>query len=389
MRQLIYAFICFFALVELQAQTINNQDPIQISVITIGPGASLNDAFGHNGFRVKTPRFDVVYDYGRFPFNDPNFYLNFARGKLIYSQGYSNYYDIISFYKSQDRTIREQVLNLSLQEKLALSKFLQNNALPENKDYLYDFFYDNCATKIRDVAEEVTSNNILFNSPKTLEQKTFRDLIQDNLKWNSWGSLGIDMALGAVIDKEASAYEYMFLPEYIYQFFDQATFKDTKQNLVSTSRTIYTKNKPAAKGSFLSSPLFILGLLAIGILYICYSDFKKGKRSKWIDVIIFSITGLIGIFMLLLWFATDHTATAHNYNLLWAFALNLFVLGQVLKDQPSLWFIRYLKFLIIMMCLMAFHWIVGVQRFALALLPLLLAISIRYIFLVNVFSKKQ
>ena len=389
MRQLIFAFIFLFAFVTPQAQTINNQDPIQISVITIGPGASLNDAFGHNGFRVKTPRFDVIYDYGRFPFNDPNFYLNFARGKLIYSQGYSNYYDIINFYKSQDRTIKEQVLNLSLQQKLDLKNFLQKNALPENKDYLYDFFYDNCATKIRDVAEEVTSNGINFNSPETLTQKTFRDLIQDNLEWNSWGSVGIDIALGSVIDKNASAYEYMFLPEYIYQFFDLATLKNTNQKLVGHSRSVYTKKNPSPKSNFFSQPLFILGLLAICILFVSYSDFKNGKRSKWLDVVIFCITGLIGIFILLLWFATDHTATAQNYNLLWAFALNVIVIGQVLKSQPKSWFIRYLKFLIILLCLLAFHWIIGVQRYALALLPLLLAISVRYIFLINFFSKKQ
>ena len=106
----------------------------------------------------------------------------------------------------------------------------------------------------------------------------------------------------------------------------------------------------------------------------------------WLDISLFIITGCIGVFLLLLWFATDHNATAHNYNLLWAFALNIFMIGQLKRDQPKLWFMKYLKFLLIMLCLLVLHWTIGVQVFALTLIPLLIALTVRYVYLVNHFK---
>jgi len=330
----------------------------------------------------------LIYDYGRFPFNDPNFYLNFARGKLLYSQGYSNTYSVIDFYKNQNRTIREQVLDLTTKEKQDMHAFLETNALPQNKEYLYDFFYDNCATKIRDVAEEITNNNIQFSSPEKLGEDTFRDLIQQNLYWNSWGSFGIDIALGSIIDQQATPYQYMFLPKYIHSFFETATLKSTNTPLVKQSHIVYSKTEEKQEQNFFGSPIFILGLLGAFILFITYTDHKKGNRSTWLDFGIFLITGSIGVLILLLWFATDHTATANNYNVLWAFALNLFIIGQTLKEQPKVWFVKYVKLLIILLCLLVFHWIMGVQRFAYGLIPLLLALAIRYVYLVHCFTKK-
>ncbi|WP_055445312.1 DUF4105 domain-containing protein [Lacinutrix himadriensis] len=383
----LYLVLFFFSFVLIQAQ--NAYENTEISVLTIGPGTSLNDAFGHNGIRVKTPYNDVVYDYGRFPFSDPNFYLNFARGKLLYSQGFSNTYAVIDFYKSQNRSIREQVLDLTTKEKQDMHAFLETNALPQNREYLYDFFYDNCATKIRDVAEEITNNNIHFNEIETLDKSTFRDLIQQNLYWNSWGSFGIDIALGSIIDKQATQYQYMFLPKYIHSFFETATLKSTNTSLVKQSNIVYSKTEEKQEQNFFGSPIFAFGVLGIFMLFITYTDYKKGNRSKWLDFGIFLITGSIGVFILLLWFATDHTATANNYNLLWAFALNVFVIGQTLKAQPKAWFIKYLRLLIILLCLLTFHWISGVQRFAFGLIPLLLALAIRYIYLVYYFTKSR
>lgn len=380
-KQLTFLLLLFCVL--LHAQNNLTYQNTQISILTIGPGKSLNDAFGHNGIRVKTNAIDVVYDYGRFPFNDPNFYLNFARGKLIYSQGYSNYETVIAYYKSQNRAIKEQVLNLTETEKRNMHSFLETNSLPENKDYLYDFFFDNCATKIRDIAQEITNHNINFNSPKQLKENTFRDLIQQNLNWNSWGSLGIDLALGSIIDRNATPYQYMFLPEYIFDFFEVATLKSNNQKLVTKTINVYSKTNEKVNHSFFSSPLFILGIIGLLIIYITYRDYKFNKRSKWLDIILFGITGVIGVLLLLLWFATDHTATAFNYNLLWAFALNLFVVVQVNKSQPKLWFVKYLKLLVILICLLVFHWIFGVQGFAIALIPLLLALVVRYLYLIQ------
>lgn len=374
----------FFSFSQVPQLTENTE----ISIITIGPGNLLNDSFGHNGFRVKNEYLDAIYDYGRYNFEDPNFYTNFAKGKLKYLMGAANTRDIIAYYKKQNRTIKEQVLNLNEAQKETLLSYLGNNYKPENRPYLYDFFYDNCATKMRDVSETVLNGNIEYKTPKVYKNETFRDLIQNNLYWNSWGSFGIDIALGSVIDKTASPREYMFLPENIFQFFEEASFKNTNKPIVKTSRILYAQEGEFKKGSFFTSPIFILSLLSLGILFITFKDSKNAKRSKWLDVILFTTTGVIGLLLLLLWFATDHTATAYNYNLLWACPISLIALFQVSKSAPKRWFVSYLKFLVIMLCLMTMHWFIGVQVYAYALIPLLIALAVRYIYLVRFLVRK-
>jgi len=360
----------------------------EISVLTFGPGMSLNDAFGHNAFRIKDKGFDLVYGYGEYDFDAPNFYLKFARGKLNYLISRHRFRDIFYYYSKNNRTIEEQVLNLTSHEKQRLFNFLENNYKPENRKYLYDFFYDNCATRIRDVSNTATTNNITFESPADVEQKTFRQLIHEHLNANSWGSLGIDIALGSVIDKPATAKEYMFLPKYIYAFFDVAKINNTT-NLVKSSTTLFEKKPNKTSTPIFFSPFIIMTLIAIGIIYITYKNYTSKTRSKWLDMLLFGITGLIGVLLLLLWFGTDHTATANNYNLLWAFPLNLIILYQLSKDKVKIWVKSFLKFLIIMLCLMTLHWLIGVQVFAITLIPLLLALVLRYAFLLNFYTEKS
>ena len=379
-------FLFLFVYVFSFGQQLQLTEEAEVSVLTIGPGESLNDAFGHNAFRIqdKNRGIDIVYGYGEYDFDAPNFYLKFARGKLHYlisRHNFSQFYNAYSYY---DRTIQEQVLNLSLDEKQKLFDYLENNYEPENRRYLYDFFYDNCATKIRDVSQTITNSPIDFKIPEDFQQKTFRELIHEHVNRNSWGSLGIDIALGSVIDRDASANEYMFLPKYIHSFFDVA--KNGNQKFVKRSSTLYEKKEESASSNFLFSPLMVLGLIAVLILYITYRDHKNDRRSKWLDVVIFCITGLIGVLLLLLWFATDHTATAHNYNLLWAVPINIFVVAQLFKDQVRNWFRSYLKFLIIMLCLLTLHWLIGVQVFAIGLIPLLIAFVVRYLYLLKHFK---
>ncbi|MFV0541215.1 MAG: DUF4105 domain-containing protein [Aestuariibaculum sp.] len=385
--------LLFFLLI---AKTSFSQESIlsekaEISVLTIGPGVSLNDAFGHNAFRIKDPILgeDMVFDYGVYNFSTPNFYLKFAQGKLNYFLGLSYYADFYNAYVNQNRTVKEQVLNLSKTEKQKLFDYLINNYKPENRAYLYDFFFDNCATKIKDVAQISLNNTIVFNTSEQFSSKTFRTLIHNNLNQNSWGSLGIDIALGSVIDRKATAEQHMFLPEYIYTFFENATIKGTNKPLVKDSHIVYTKIETPVKNSFFSSPLFIFGIVGLFILYITYRDYKNQKRSKWLDVILFLFTGFTGIGILLLWFATDHKGTHQNYNLLWACALNLLVVWQLLKTQTSNWVKKYLKFLVILLGLLVVHWLTGVQIFAIGLIPLLMALFFRYLYLIYSFNKEN
>jgi len=388
-KKLLFLFLFLFVeIINAQQNVLSEQ--AEISILTIGPGSSLNDSFGHSAFRVRDhiKGTDLVFNYGVYDFDTPNFYTKFAQGKLNYLIGVNYFQDFFEAYISQNRSIKEQVLNLSAPEKQKLFDYLLNNIKPENRAYLYDFFYDNCATKIKDVTKTALSNTVVFNEPKDFKPVSFRTLIQNNLNKNSWGSFGIDLALGSVIDKKATAVEYMFLPENIFRLFSNAIIKSRNEPLVKETRILHNQIETNSTNQFFMSPLFVFGVLGLLIFFITYKDFKSNKRSAWLDVTLFSITGIIGIVILLLWFATDHKATHQNYNLLWAFVLNIFIIGQLFKEKASRWFIKYLKLLVILLCLLTLHWVMGVQVFAIGLIPFIVALFIRYLYLIKFYSKQ-
>lgn len=379
-KQFLLLCIVFFTLTSINAQNFKLSAYSEISVITCGTGEELYSAFGHSAFRVKDPvyRMDLVYNYGTFNFNTPNFYLKFARGKLLYELDRSRYNDFIQLYIEENRWVKEQVLDLTAEEKNALFLYLENNLKPENKSYKYDFFFNNCATKIRDVVEEALPNKVVFNEDHVDEERTFRELIQLYVNQNSWGSFGIDLCLGAVIDRNANAREFMFLPDYVLAAFENGTINNGKKLVKSSKELLTQKEENSYSTSFFTSPLFVVLILSVIILLITYRDYKKQRRSRLLDFSLLFITGLLGIFLLLLWFATDHTATANNFNILWAFAPNLLMSFLILKKTPPTWMKKYISFLLILILVSGLFWVLGIQFFPIVIVPLLIALMVRY-----------
>lgn len=363
-------------------------DAAEVSILTIGPGKELYDKFGHSAFRVKDSLsgVDVVFNYGVYDFNQPHFYLRFAQGTMLYELGVAYYHDFYQNYVAENRWIKEQILNLTKEEKQAVSDFLWINARPENKQYRYDYFYDNCATKIRDVLKVTLGDRLEYNYDYIDSIYTFREHIHNHLNQNSWGSLGIDLALGAPIDKDATPEEYQFLPEYVYLSAENAVIyhNDSPEPLVKKERTLFDNNPQPKESSFFTSPLFIFGILGLLIIGITVMDIKKEKRSRWLDVSIFLITGLFGIFLFLLWVATDHSAAAYNYNMLWAFPLSVFAVIAASRPGISGGFRKYVSMLVIFLSLLIIHWITGVQKFSVGIIPLLAGLAVRYIYLLRI-----
>jgi hypothetical protein len=364
-----------------------------ISVVTCGPGSELYSSFGHSAFRVFDPvnKIDKIYNYGTFNFNAPNFYLNFAKGKLTYQLSTSHYGYFLQVYNYEKRWVKTQELNLNNLQTQATYNFLENNAKPANKDYQYDFFYNNCSTKIEEVIKGILKDSIAFSNNHINTHKTHRDLIADYTKNQKWGKFGIDLALGSVIDKEAAKDDYKFLPDYIFYAFENATIttKNGPQPLVKETKTVLNPEtttilKPL---NFLTTPLFVIGCISLFILFFSYKDFKNNTRSKWLDFLLFFITGAIGIIVLLLWFATDHTTTYKNLNFLWAFAPNFVVAFYLLKSKLPKWIYYYNIVLIALITVTFLVWILKIQVFNIAMLPFLIALIVRYLFLVN--SKKR
>ncbi|MEM7186063.1 MAG: DUF4105 domain-containing protein [Bacteroidota bacterium] len=387
---------CLFSLFLLnfssEAQQLTLSDDAQISILTVGPGANLNDKFGHNSFRIKdtaTNR-DWVFNYGTYDFSTPNFYTKFARGKLLYSLSVESFENFYNRYQRQNRWVKEQVLNLDSNQRSRLFEYLINNAQPENKDYKYDFFFDNCATRIRDVLVTALPGEVQYQDDYVAEENTFRELIAQNVNWNSWGSLGMDIAIGAVTDVNATPWEHQFLPDFVFEAAQTATVSRNGATLplVSGYEVIYENTPNDDSGSFFMSPLFVFGLIALLLLWVTYRDYQKGTRSRYLDALLFLITGLIGVFLLLLWFATDHSATANNFNLLWAFPFSILFITLIAKKRPKNWLRKYIVFLLLLLALLTLHSITGIQRFALALVPFFVALAIRYLYVVR-FLKAQ
>ena len=364
----------------------------EISIITIGPGKQLYDSFGHNAIRVSDPSNgkDLAFNYGTFDFNTPNFYIKFGQGKLPYALSVSTYDGFLRNYIAEKRWIKQQKLDLTYGEKIAIFEFLLKNAQPSNREYQYDFFLDNCATRIRDVLAVNLGSKLSYQDKQYAPfLYSFRELIQQRLHWNSWGSLGIDIALGAVIDRTANPWEHQFLPDYVFESLKSATITRNNKTsaLIKKETTINNPGPRARNSAFLLSPFFVFLVIALGIVYRTLRDSKQQKRSRWLDTVLFFVTGIVGVLLLVLWLATDHTATINNYNILWAFPVNLIFFTLLSKKTPKKWLSRYLSFLIILLILLVVHWCTGVQVFAGALLPLLIALFIRYVYVIRYLKK--
>ena len=390
MKSAVLLFSClFWAITSLSQEVPYKQlsPNAQISLVTCGPGQeALHAAFGHSAIRVYDPLLgiDVVYNYGIFDFDQPYFYLNFARGFLWYKLGVWDYKKFIRYYRYYNRSIEVQVLALTEGQKQAVFEFLENNRKPENRNYLYDYFYENCATKIRDVFTVVLGDTLIWDDSYVAELASFRQLIDQNTTYQAWGDYGIDMCLGMPIDKTATAYEHMYLPDYMRDAFAAATVitaQGSSEPFVKKYTFLY-KPKPQVHSNGLLTPTFAFwGLFTLVALFTIY-QLLKNKGNKALDFTFFFVFGLVGLFLFLLWVATDHEAAANNYNIIWLFPAHLVTSFYLIRKTVKAWLQYYLVFTILLnFCLLLF-WQVLPQELHLASIPLMLIILIRSMFLI-------
>lgn len=356
----------------------------QVSLLTCAPGEELYSSFGHNAVRLldlDTGR-DLVFNYGTFDFDTPNFYVKFARGKLDYMLSISTYDQFIQYYTYMQRSVKEQVLDLSPEQNLRAAAFLRTNYEPENRYYRYDFFFDNCATRIRDMIEIVLGDQLKWDDEFDVEEKTFRNLIDEYVYPLPWADFGIDLALGSVIDRHATNREKQFLPDYMEVAFSKATIigNGPSRPLVKSTSVVLDIDSPQTAGS-LFNPYVVFWLITIMGILITYFGYKNKKLYIGWDIVFFGAFGLTGLVILFLWFFTDHSATAFNWNILWAFPFHLILVFGLLSSDPGKWVRKYLLFAMILADAAIVFWILGWQSFHPSILPLMLLIILRTNFL--------
>lgn len=350
----------------------------KISLITCGPWqGELYSAFGHSAIRVADEQLgiDWSFNYGTFDFNQPNFYLNFARGRNFYMLSVQEYPDFRDYYIRHNRYVHEQILNLDSAEKQNLFEFLWNNAQPENRSYRYDYFYDNCSTKPRDVIKAVFGEQVQFKPFPVPEPKTIRQLTDQYLVHQPWGDLGIDICLGLPMDREADHTIHMFLPDFLETGFDYATIrKDSAELPLVKEKSIVFAGIQEEYPFSLTHPLVIFGALLVLITGFSVYDLRRFEISRWLDRILFYGTGLLGLFLVVLWFGTDHKAAALNFNLLWAMPLNLALpfMRSVITRR------RYFMFMLLLTVGVLMSWPYLPQELNLMLFPVVLGLLFRY-----------
>lgn len=341
LRIFLFSISIFIFASAIKSEAIVLSTKSEISVLTCGSSKMLHAMYGHTAIRVNDPQqlLDIVFNYGVFSFSEPNFAYRFAKGQTDYLLAIEQFSNFYKGYKRRGRSIDEQVLNLSDSEKQRLLDFLIENAKPENREYRYNFFMDNCATRVRDVIEKQVDGEIKFPTENGLG-KTFRQHVTVCQKVLPWTNLGIQLTLGSPADKLATAYQEMFLPDFLKTHFAEARINTGNKSrpLIKETHSIYDSGERKSVGIGLFSPIVILLLTLTLVGWISFRQFRKKQLNYWIDYILLFITGLIGFG--LLWFVTfsEHPAMHPNYHLLWAIPSNLLFifLWMIKKWRPVL-----------------------------------------------------
>lgn len=308
-----------------------SQPHLRISLITCGTGDELYASFGHTAVRIVDSNngTDIVYNYGTFNYFDENFELKFMRGKLLYYLSSETFGDFISLYAMEHRRVEEQTLRLSSEKAQMLQAMLNENLLPEHRAYKYDFYFDNCATRIRDLFPKLMGNSFSFGPTIRAEDHlTYRQITDVYLRNKHWERLGINLLLGSKVDKQMSNEDIMFLPDYLQSGVENATYNGMKfsdKPLVILPETPMTTNK-------INVPFLLI--LAIALFTIAGLLIPSWKPFGSLMVhLLLTVTGLLGVVILLMWLGTDHQACKPNFNILWALPTNLLLVFR--RNRPS------------------------------------------------------
>ena len=238
-----YAIISFcLLLLPFGQMHANGNDSIRLSLLTCAPGEEIYSLFGHTAIRYENPSqgIDIVFNYGLFSFNTPNFILRFALGETDYQLGATDFPHFAAEYAFFGRSVWQQTLNLTDEEKSGLVRLLQENYRPENRVYRYNFFYDNCATRPRDKIEESIAGTVIYPAEPQDYSRSFRDIVHQYCKGHPWARFGIDMCIGSEADRPITQRRMMFAPFYLMDAFAGAQIKNDsiRRPLVENSELI-------------------------------------------------------------------------------------------------------------------------------------------------------
>ncbi len=390
MSRLKYFIFCLFMGVAFSVQS-QSTDSIRFSLLTCAPGTEIYSLFGHTAIRYEnyTRRIDVVFNYGMFSFNTPNFIFRFVAGETDYQLGITPYSYFEAEYAMRGSSVYQQVLNLTQSEKERLLTILENNYLPENRIYRYNYFYDNCTTRARDKIEECIEGKVVY--PDSLSGKSYRSIVHEFTAGSPWDELGIDLCLGAEADKEINKRQQMFSPFYMKYYASNAYIVDaggTRRPLILDETKIVDVEPDEVQPGFVLSPL-MCGALFLALCVVMAWGQWKTQRIWWgWDIVLYGLQGLAGCIIAFLFFFSVHPTVGSNWLLILFNPIPLlylpFMVYKAVKRKKDYYHVGNMVYLTLFITILPFCG----QEFNLTVLPLALGLLVTSASHVLVWNKK-
>ena len=341
MKQLKKIFRTFLGIILLMPASFAHAqtDSIEVSLLTCSPHEEIYSLYGHTALRWHDLKNgdDIAFNWGVFDFKKPYFVLRFVFGLTDYELGAYPYNLFLQEYKQCGSSVTEQVLNLTAEEKLAVKQALIENLKPENKVYRYNYFYDNCSLRPRDIIERCINGRVEY-SPREDYNPTYREMVSSCTRNHPWGTFGNDMLLGLRADQETDMRQQEFLPENLMYDVDRATIyaNGEYRPLVKERRIALQSGVQIIEDDFPLSPTECACLLLILSIIIAIMEWKRRKTFKYWDAFLMTIQGLAGCVLFVMLFS-QHPTTSTNLQIFLFNPLPLFFIPSVLKRRNTRW----------------------------------------------------
>ena len=309
-------WVCLFllcAVLPFRAQ--QSRDSIRFSLVTCAPGNEIYALFGHTAIRYQnfTRHLDLVFNYGMFSFDTPNFIYRFVKGETDYKLGVTPYPYFEAEYALRGSSVYQQVLNLTGAEKRRLLLLLEGNGRPEDRVDRYNYVYDNCTTRARDRIEECIDGLVVY--PEGDAHKTFRSIVHEFTEGSPWDEMGIDFCLGAEADKPLSGRYQMFAPFYMKDFASRAYIKNndgTRRPLVLSEEKIVDVEPGTEPASAVTPAMASVAFLVVSLL-VGWWQWKRTRILWGWDILLYALQGLAGCIVAFLFFFSSHPTVGSNW----------------------------------------------------------------------------
>ena len=356
---------------EYQEDYLAPFDSVEVSLLTCSPHEEIYSLYGHTALRWHdlSKGDDIAFNWGVFDFHNPYFVLRFVFGLTDYELGAYPYPLFLQEYKEYGSSVTEQVLNLTAEEKLAVKQALMENLQPENKVYRYNYFYDNCSLRPRDIIERSVAGKVEYALREDYTP-TYREMVRSCTRNHPWGTFGNDMLLGLRADQTTDMRQQEFLPENLMYDIDRATIyaNGEYRPLVKERRIALQPGVQIIGQDFPLTPTECACLLLILSVIITMIEWKRRKTFKYWDALLMTVQGLAGCVLFVMIFS-QHPTTSLNLQLLLLNPLPLFFIPAVLRRRKTRWWTILLAMIILFAIGSLFqHYAEGMMILALSLL---------------------